>query len=196
MKLVLLGAPGVGKGTNAKYLAERLNIVHISTGDMFRQNIKEGTELGLKVQNYLDQGMLVPDELTTELVKERLSQDDAKAGFLLDGYPRTLEQAKALDAFTKIDAVVQLHAPKKAIMDRIAGRRAKAKEEDQRSDEAPEVVARRLQVYEELTTPLIDYYRNEDLLHEIDVTFDLSEWEKITAQYDEMFEELKNGERS
>jgi len=214
MNIILLGPPGVGKGTNATYLAKRLKLLHVSTGDIFRQAIEQDTPLGNQVKNYLDMGRLVPDAVVTEVVKARLAQKDAQKGFILDGYPRNLEQAKALDGFAKIELVINLSAPYKILLDRMAGRRVcskcgkvyhlthappkKSEKCDacssdlvQRSDETPDVVRKRLQVYEELTTPLADYYRNEGLVHEIDASFNLDEFSKIELQYDEMLEELK-----
>lgn len=213
MNVIILGAPGVGKGTNAKYFADRQGIAHISTGDMFRQAIKDQTDLGKKAQEYLDQGQLVPDEITTAMVQERLAQTDTKNGFLLDGYPRNLEQGKALDKFAKIDLVINLTAPTKKIVERISGRRvcsncsttyhlvhAAPKKENicdhcgaeliKRTDETPDIVQQRLKVYETLTTPLVDFYRNEDLLYEIDVSSNLEDWPKIEQQYDELLKEL------
>jgi adenylate kinase len=187
MNIVLLGPPGVGKGTNAKYLSERLKLTHISTGDMFRQAIKDQTVLGTQAKSFLDRGALVPDELTTQMVQERLAKPDAKRGFLLDGYPRTLEQAKALDQFTTITAVVLLEASKRIILERIKGRLAN---DSSRTDDDPDIVKQRIAVYELQTTPLADYYRNEGLLYEIDVSYPLEEWEAIAKQYDEMLKDL------
>ena len=196
MRLILLGAPGAGKGTQAIEIKEELNITHISTGDIFRANIKDGTELGKKAKGYMDEGKLVPDELTIELVKDRLRKDDAKNGFLLDGFPRTIPQAEALDGFLKeegikLDRVVNIDVDKSVLLDRITGRRVckdcKAsfhiafnppKKENvcdhcggeliQRADDNEETVKNRIGVYEKETSPLIDYYNKQGLVLNID----------------------------
>ena len=196
MRLILLGAPGAGKGTQAIEIKEELNIPHISTGDIFRANIKDGTELGKKAKGYMDEGKLVPDELTIELVKDRLRKDDAKNGFLLDGFPRTIPQAEALDGFLKeegikLDRVVNIDVDKSVLLDRITGRRVckdcKAsfhiafnhpKKENvcdhcggeliQRADDNEETVKNRIGVYEKETSPLIDYYNKQGLVLNID----------------------------
>ena len=123
MKLILLGAPGAGKGTQATKIADRYGIVHISTGDIFRANIKMGTEIGLLAKSYTEQGLLVPDEVTVAIVKDRLTWDDCKNGYLLDGFPRNLYQAQQLDTFAKIDGVVNINIDHKLLMDRLCGRR-------------------------------------------------------------------------
>ncbi|MEM2790666.1 MAG: nucleoside monophosphate kinase, partial [Thermofilaceae archaeon] len=123
MRLVFMGPPGVGKGTYAAAISERFGIPHVSTGDMIREEIKKGTELGRKLREYVERGELVPDELVTEIVRARLSQEDCKHGFILDGYPRTLKQAEDLDKMTKIDLVLNFIAPDEVIVDRISGRR-------------------------------------------------------------------------
>jgi len=198
MKLIMLGAPGAGKGTQAKRLAAKYDIPHISTGDIFRANIKNETELGKKAKGFMDQGLLVPDELVLELVADRLSQDDAKKGFVLDGFPRTMPQAenltKTLDQMgATIDAAVDVDVPDENIVKRMAGRRAclncgatyhiehlKPQVEGVcdkcgselvlRSDDEPETVLKRLSVYHEQTQPLIDYYNNLGLLMSVDGT--------------------------
>ena len=203
MKIIMLGAPGAGKGTQAKMLADKYKIPHVSTGDIFRANIKNGTELGTKAKVYMDQGMLVPDELTCDLVVDRIKQDDCKDGYILDGFPRTIPQAecldKALDALNdKIDFAVNVEVPDKNIIRRMSGRRAclscgrtyhivynPPKEEgicDEckkelvlRDDDKPETVEKRLKVYHEQTQPLIDYYRNKGVLAEVDGTRDMQE---------------------
>lgn len=203
MKIIMLGAPGAGKGTQAKMLADKYKIPHVSTGDIFRANIKNGTELGTKAKVYMDQGMLVPDELTCDLVVDRIKQDDCKDGYILDGFPRTIPQAecldKALDALNdKIDFAVNVEVPDENIIRRISGRRAclscgrtyhivynPPKEEgicDEckkelvlRDDDKPETVEKRLKVYHEQTQPLIDYYRNKGVLAEVDGTRDMQE---------------------
>lgn len=203
MKIIMLGAPGAGKGTQAKMLADKYKIPHVSTGDIFRANIKNGTELGTKAKVYMDQGMLVPDELTCDLVVDRIKQDDCKDGYILDGFPRTIPQAecldKALDALNdKIDFAVNVEVPDENIIRRMSGRRAclscgrtyhivynPPKEEgicDEckkelvlRDDDKPETVEKRLRVYHEQTQPLIDYYRNKGVLAEVDGTRDMQE---------------------
>ena len=203
MKIIMLGAPGAGKGTQAKMLADKYKIPHVSTGDIFRANIKNGTELGTKAKVYMDQGMLVPDELTCDLVVDRIKQDDCKDGYILDGFPRTIPQAecldKALDALNdKIDFAVNVEVPDENIIRRMSGRRAclscgrtyhivynPPKEEgicDEckkelvlRDDDKPEIVEKRLKVYHEQTQPLIDYYRNKGVLAEVDGTRDMQE---------------------
>ena len=203
MNLILLGAPGAGKGTQATKIAERYGIVHISTGDIFRENIKKGTEIGLLAKSYTDSGKLVPDEVTVAIVKERLSRDDCKKGYLLDGFPRNLYQAQELDTFAKIDGVVNINIDHKLLMDRLCGRRvcrecgesyhvstlngattcAKCGGElYQRKDDNPETVGARLAVYNEQTAPLIDYYGKKGLI----LNFTGSE-----APAEVLFEEVK-----
>ena len=192
MKIIMLGAPGAGKGTQAKMIAEKYGVPHISTGDIFRANIKNGTELGKKAKTYMDQGALVPDELTCDLVMDRIQQDDCKNGFVLDGFPRTIPQAKALDdALTKIgekmDYAIDVDVPDENIVNRMGGRRAclncgatyhivfnPTKVEGKcdacgadtvlRDDDKPETVQKRLAVYHEQTQPLIEYYDKQGIL--------------------------------
>ncbi len=185
MKLILLGAPGAGKGTQATKIAERYGIVHISTGDIFRANIKNGTEIGLLAKSYTDSGKLVPDEVTVAIVKDRLTWDDCKNGYLLDGFPRNLYQAEALDTFANIDGVVNINIDPNLLMDRLCGRRVCREcgesyhvstlngvttcarcggELYQRKDDNPETVGERLAVYNEQTAPLIDYYGKKGLI--------------------------------
>ncbi len=185
MKLILLGAPGAGKGTQATKIAERYGLVHISTGDIFRANIKNGTEIGLLAKSYTDKGLLVPDEVTVAIVKDRLTWDDCKNGYLLDGFPRNLYQAQQLDTFAKIDGVVNINIDHKLLMDRLCGRRVCRDcgesyhvsslggvttcarcggELYQRKDDNPETVAARLAVYNEQTAPLIEYYGKKGLI--------------------------------
>lgn len=189
MKVILLGAPGAGKGTQAVRLAKRYNIPHISTGDIFRSNIKERTPIGIVAKSYIDKGQLVPDEVTIQIVKERLEKDDCKNGYLLDGFPRTVSQAEALDGFSEIDSVVNIDVPLHKLMRRITGRRVCGKcgesyhidyldgstscrkcdgELIQRADDNEETVGKRLEVYEKQTAPLIDHYKSKGKLIEVD----------------------------
>lgn len=189
MKVILLGAPGAGKGTQAVRLAQRYNIPHISTGDIFRSNIKERTPIGIVAKSYIDKGQLVPDEVTIQIVKERLEKDDCKNGYLLDGFPRTVSQAEALDGFSEIDSVVNIDVPLHKLMRRITGRRVCGKcgesyhidyldgstscrkcdgELIQRADDNEETVGKRLEVYEKQTAPLIDHYKSKGKLIDID----------------------------
>ena len=201
MKLIMLGAPGAGKGTQAKKIAEKYQIPHISTGDIFRANIKAGTELGMKAKSFMDQGQLVPDEVTIGMLLDRISQDDSKNGYVLDGFPRTIPQAESLTAALKergekIDYAVNVDVPDDNIINRMSGRRAcvgcgatyhvvynAPKSEDicdtcgekliLRDDDKPETVKNRLLVYHEQTQPLIDYYKKEGVLVEVDGTQNL-----------------------
>mgnify|MGYP001128273410 CR=1 FL=1 len=203
MKLIMLGAPGAGKGTQAKKIAGKYNIPHISTGDIFRANIKNGTELGKKAQSYMDQGLLVPDELVCDLVVDRIQQEDCKNGYVLDGFPRTIPQAESLTAAleklgTKIDYAINVEVPDENILKRMGGRRAclacgatyhvefnapKAADVCDvcgaglvlREDDKPETVQKRLDVYHEQTQPLIDYYTKAGVLAEVDGTRDMEE---------------------
>ncbi len=188
MKLVLLGAPGAGKGTQAVRIAAHLNIPHISTGDIFRKNLKEATPVGLKAKAYIDKGQLVPDEVTCEIVELRIKEDDCKNGFLLDGFPRNIAQAEALDAMTQIDKVINLDVDLKALADRLTGRRVcdkcgesyhiSTKKDEvcdkcggklyQRADDTIETVNSRLTVYEQSTAPLIAYYKKKGVLANVD----------------------------
>ncbi len=193
MNLVFLGPPGAGKGTMASRLAEEKGIPHISTGDIFRANINNQTELGKKVKSILDSGELVPDELTIELVKDRLAQDDTKKGFILDGFPRTIPQANALDDFATIEKAILFSLSEAEIVKRLSGRRVHkpsgrtyhvefnppkvAGKDDvtgeeliQREDDKVDAIRNRLSVYHEQTAPLIDYYQKKDKLVEIDAS--------------------------
>ncbi|PLS29097.1 adenylate kinase [Bifidobacterium parmae] len=186
MRLLIMGPQGVGKGTQAALLAEHYGIPAISTGDIFRANIKGRTELGLKVIEYTDKGELVPDELTNSIVKDRLAQDDAKNGWILDGYPRNASQVEALDAIlaelgTPLDAVVALDADHDVLMQRIA----KRAEEQGRTDDNPEAIAKRLATYAKETAPLLDTYKSRGQLVAIDGVGEIDEIQKnIVAALD------------
>ena len=162
MNFIFLGPPGAGKGTLAKQVAETYNIPHISTGDIFRENIKNGTELGKKAKAIIDAGGLVSDEITIDLVKDRLSKDDTKNGYILDGFPRTIAQAEALDTFAAIDAAVNFAIPDSDVVERLGGKLYT------RDDDTDEAIKHRLDVYREQTAPLIDYYKGKGKLKEID----------------------------
>ena len=195
MKIVMLGAPGAGKGTQAKMIADKYSIPHVSTGDIFRANIKEGTALGLEAKSYMDQGKLVPDELTVRILLDRVAKDDCKNGYVLDGFPRTIPQAEVLkDALAKqndkIDYAIDVDVPDENIVKRMSGRRAcvtcgatyhiehvPPKKEGicdkcgseliLRDDDKPETVLNRLKVYHEQTQPLIDFYTKEGILKDV-----------------------------
>ncbi|MEY4714277.1 MAG: hypothetical protein RIQ37_607 [Actinomycetota bacterium] len=165
IRLLLIGPPGAGKGTQAALLARHLDIPAISTGDIFRHNVREETELGLKAKAFMDRGEYVPDSLTNDLVRDRLGQADALKGFLLDGYPRTADQVAELDSIlhdqeNKLDVVVQLTADNEELVRRLSGRA----QEQGRSDDTPDVIRRRLDVYDEQTAPLIDIYAARGLV--------------------------------
>ena len=198
MKIIMLGAPGAGKGTQAKRLAAKYDIPHISTGDIFRANIKNGTELGKKAKIYMDQGLLVPDELVVDLVVDRFKAEDCKNGYVLDGFPRTIPQAKALDDALAangdaVEYAIDVDVPDENIIRRMSGRRAcvgcgatyhlvtiPSKKEGicdtcggeliLRDDDKPETVEKRLNVYHEQTQPLIEYYNNKGILRSVDGT--------------------------
>lgn len=201
MKIIMLGAPGAGKGTQAKKIAEKYQIPHISTGDIFRANIKNGTELGKKAKTYMDQGLLVPDELVCDLVVDRVKQEDCKNGYILDGFPRTIPQAESLDEALgqmgeSLDYAINVDVPDEHIVNRMSGRRAcvgcgatyhmvyaPTKKEGVcdvcgaelilRDDDKPETVQKRLSVYHEQTQPLIDYYKGKGILRDVDGTKDM-----------------------
>lgn len=188
MNLILLGAPGAGKGTQAEQIAKEYKLPHISTGDIFRKNIKEGTPVGKKAKTYIDQGKLVPDEVVIELVQTRLAEPDCKKGYLLDGFPRTVPQAEALDKITNIEKVINIDVDLSKLLKRISGRRVCAKcaagfnvesyaktdcdkcggELIQRPDDTEETVKARLDVYRRETAPLIDYYQKKGVLTSVD----------------------------
>jgi adenylate kinase len=160
VRVVLLGPPGAGKGTQAQRLSEKLGIPQISTGDLFRKNISEGTPLGVEAKRYLDAGDLVPSELTNKLVEDRIEQPDAADGFILDGYPRSVEQARALDEMlknhsTKLDAVLEFAVSEHELFERLKGRG--------RADDTEEVIHNRMQVYRDETEPLLEYYSHNNL---------------------------------
>ena len=189
MKLILLGAPGAGKGTQAVEICKRFLIPHVSTGDIFRENIKNGTPIGIVAKGYIDRGQLVPDDVTVEIVRQRLSKDDCRNGFLLDGFPRDIHQAKELDKIVAIDAVIDIDVPYERLLRRITGRRVCEKcggsfhvdfigDSDecpdcggklvQRADDNEKTVAERIKVYDEKTAPLIEYYKAKDVLIKVD----------------------------
>ncbi len=198
MKIIMLGAPGAGKGTQAKKIAEKYQIPHISTGDIFRANIKGGTELGMKAKTFMDQGMLVPDEITIGMLMDRIGQEDCINGYVLDGFPRTIPQAESLtkalaERGEKVDYAINVDVPDENIINRMSGRRAClgcgatyhitfnppvkegicdtcGQELVLRDDDKPETVKKRLDVYHQQTQPLIDYYKNAEVLAEVDGT--------------------------
>ncbi len=210
MKIIMLGAPGAGKGTQAKKIAAQYNIPHISTGDIFRANIKEQTPLGMEAKAYMDKGELVPDELTVKILLDRVAKDDCKNGYVLDGYPRTIPQAEVLDKAVSelsesIDFAINVNVPDENIIHRMGGRRAclkcgatyhveymPPKTADVcdncgaalviRDDDKPETVKNRLSVYHEQTAPLIDYYSKKGILKEVDGTMEV----------EQVFEAIKN----
>jgi len=195
MRIVLLGGPGVGKGTQAQKLSEKYNVPHIATGDILRQSIKDGTEMGLMAKSYMDKGLLVPDDVVVGIIEDRLAKPDAKAGFVFDGFPRTVPQAQALDELTAkmdmpLDAVINIKASTEDVVQRLSSRRTcrdcqavyniihsppkKAGICDrcggqlyQREDDQEETIRKRLQVYQEQTSPLLDYYRRSGKLVEV-----------------------------
>ena len=203
MKIIMLGAPGAGKGTQAKMIADQYGIPHISTGDIFRANIKEQTELGMEAKTYMDKGALVPDELTVKILLDRVAKDDCKSGYVLDGFPRTIPQAEVLDKAVKelnetIDYAINVEVPDGNIIKRMSGRRAClacgatyhvehvppkkegicdrcGKELVLRDDDKPETVKKRLEVYHAQTQPLIEYYNKKNILKEVDGTKDMKD---------------------
>ena len=185
MRVVLLGPPGAGKGTQAQIIAGELNVPAISTGDIFRANVSGKTELGQKAKTYMDAGDLVPDEITVAMVKDRLAEPDAKAGFLLDGFPRTISQAEQLSSSLaelghRLDRVLELAVEEEELVRRLSGRRMVVDgKEVQRDDDKPETVRHRLQVYREQTAPLSGFYEREGLLARIDA---IGTVEEVTAR--------------
>ncbi|MFF8443070.1 adenylate kinase [Streptomyces californicus] len=219
MRIVLVGPPGAGKGTQAAYLAKNLSIPHISTGDLFRANMSQGTDLGVQARAYIDAGQLVPDEVTIGMAKDRMSQADAENGFLLDGFPRNVGQAEALDVMlkdegVKLDAVLDLEVPEDEVVKRIAGRRVCRKDSShvfhlsysppksegvcdtcggelyQRHDDSEETVRTRLEVYHTQTEPIIDYYRAQGLVVTISA---LGEVADVTARAMEALKSSNEG---
>jgi adenylate kinase len=213
MNIVLLGSPGVGKGTYAGVLSKKYEIPTISVGDLFRNAIKNQTPLGKKIKSYVTSGELVPDEIVIELVKNRLEEPDCKRGFLLDGFPRTVPQAEAMMKFKKVDFALNFVAPDEEIMERLGGRRTCNKcgaiyhiknmpstitgvcdkcsgRLVQRSDEKPDVIKNRLEIYKEKTKPVSDYFQAKGMLVTIDANYPIDEMEKIIAQCDEKLQTL------
>ncbi len=216
MNIILLGPPGAGKGTQAKMISEKYGIPQIATGDILREAVAKGTELGKKAKEYMDRGELVPDEIVIGIVKERLKQPDCEKGFILDGFPRTLAQAEALDKMLeelgkKLDAVINIDVPEEEIVKRIVNRRTCKNcgavyhlifnppkvegkcdkcggELYQRDDDKEETVRERLRVYRERTEPLIEYYKNKGLLYNVDGTKDI---EGVFKQIDEILSKIK-----
>lgn len=203
MKIIMLGAPGAGKGTQAKMIADKYGIPHVSTGDIFRANIKNGTELGMEAKKYMDQGLLVPDELTVKILLDRVAQEDCAGGYVLDGFPRTIPQAEVLDKALSelgdaIDYAINVDVPDENIVKRMSGRRAclacgatyhiehiPPKEEGVcdkcgqslvlRDDDRPDTVLNRLKVYHDQTQPLIDFYTEKGVLKTVDGTVDMKD---------------------
>ena len=188
MNIILLGAPGAGKGTQATRISDGYGLPHISTGDIFREHIKNQTEIGLLAKSYIDKGQLVPDEVTCKIVENRIAREDCKAGYMLDGFPRTIVQAEALDKITKIDLVINIEVDFSLVMDRLCGRRVCKEcgesyhvstlngatkcarcggELYQRKDDNPETVQSRLEVYSAQTAPLIQYYTEKGILFNV-----------------------------
>lgn len=203
MNIILMGLPGAGKGTQASEIVKKFPIPHISTGDMFRKAIKDETDLGKEAKSYMDRGELVPDEVTVGIVKERISEDDAKKGFLLDGFPRTIDQAESLSQIIseldrEIDAVINIEVPEEELMNRLTGRRICEKcgttyhlvfnppkvdgicdidggKLYQREDDNPETVSNRLSVNVKQSKPILEYYNNKGVLKNIDGSKDIDE---------------------
>ena len=213
MKIIMLGAPGAGKGTQAKMIAEKYSMPHISTGDIYRANIKNGTQLGMEAKKYMDQGLLVPDELTVKILLDRVAKEDCAGGYVLDGFPRTIPQAQVLDNALKelddqIDFAINVDVPDENIVRRMGGRRAClscgatyhiehippkkegvcdacGKDLVLRDDDKPETVKNRLDVYHQQTQPLIDFYEKKGILRTVDGTVDMKDvFAAITAILD------------
>lgn len=218
MKLVLLGPPGAGKGTHAKILSEEFHIPQLATGDILRQHIREKTKLGLRAKDMIERGELVPDELVNEIMLDQMRQPAAQKGFILDGYPRTIGQADALEGFlkkegTRLAAVLNFATSEKVILDRLSGRRICSKcganyhlrnippkregicgrcgeKLSQRKDDEPQTIRYRLQRYENQTRPLIQYYKNKGLLHEVHGDYDIPE---LQVELKSFFDQMKLG---
>ena len=216
MNIILMGLPGAGKGTQASEIVKKFSIPHISTGDMFRKAIKDETDLGKEAKSYMDRGELVPDEVTVGIVKERISEDDAKKGFLLDGFPRTIEQAEALNNIMSeldrnIDAVINIEVPEEELMNRLTGRRICEKcgttyhlvfnppkvdgvcdidggKLYQRKDDNPETVSNRLSVNVKQSKPILEYYDEKGVLKNIDGAKDIDE---VTKDVIDILDQLK-----
>ena len=208
MNIVLLGAPGAGKGTQASMIVKQYQVTHISTGDIFRKNIRELTPIGVIAKSYIDKGCLVPDDVTIEIVKNRLAEEDCKKGFILDGFPRDVYQAEALSNIARIDVALDVHVPLERLMQRLTGRRvcagcgesyhvstlegrntcAKCGENlYQRADDNEQTVGERLAVYRKQTQPLIDYYEQKGLLKTVNGDLDISE---VFAEVRSVLDEL------
>jgi len=208
MNILILGAPGVGKGTYASFLSEKYKIPHISSGDLLREAVEKKTGIGKKAEEYMKGGKLVPDETVTQLIKERLKKEDCKHGFLLDGFPRTIAQAKIMEKLNKIDKVLNFVASEDIIMDRLGGRRTCKQCESTfhiknrppkvsdvcdycggelylREDDKPESIKKRMREYDKKTKPLIEYYKKRNLLANIDANPPIEEIEKVITQCDE-----------
>ncbi|MDH5636401.1 MAG: adenylate kinase [Candidatus Bathyarchaeota archaeon] len=213
MNIVMLGPPGAGKGTYAEILSDKYNVPRIPVGDLFRQAIKDETELGKKIKKYVSHGDLVPDEMAIDLVKERLQEDDCQNGFFLDGFPRTIIQAEAMEKFKKIDKALNFVASDRVLMSRLSGRRTcrecgaiyhveniPPKVEGicdrcggrlyKRSDEKPQAIKNRLRVYREKTKPVIDYFRKKGLLADIDANYRIEEVDKVISQCEKHLQNL------
>ena len=213
MNIVILGSPGVGKGTYANFLSDKYGIPRISVGDLFRKAIRDETELGKKIKGYVSRGDLVPDDLVIELVKERLQKDDCRNGFFLDGFPRTIVQAEAMEHFKKVDKALNFVASDRIIMCRLGGRRTCREcgaiyhvknvppkvggicdrcggRLYQRSDETRQAIKNRLQVYREKTKPVVDYFRKKRLLVNIDANYPIEKVDKIISECEKHLQNL------
>jgi adenylate kinase len=214
MNIVILGPPGVGKGTYAEILSKKYNIPHISPGQLLREEIEEKTKLGERVDDYVNRGDLVPDEIVIQLIKKRLKKEDCKNGFLLDGFPRTIRQARELEKFKKMNKVLNIVAPTDVIQWRLSGRRTCREcgaiyhvkevppkvsgvcdkcggELYQREDETPEAIKTRMEEYKKKTKPLIDFFKKRRLLVNIDAHYPFEESEKIISQCDKVLSTIK-----
>ena len=207
MKIILLGPPGSGKGTQASIMKEKYNIPHISTGDIFRYNIKNKTELGKLANEYISKGDLVPDSITIDMVKSRINEDDCKNGFILDGFPRNILQADALEDMTKLDGAILIDQSYDVIIPRMSGRRVckdcgetlnirnlkelkcpkRGGELYQRADDNEETIRHRLEEYERQTAPLIEYYKNKGLLYIVNASTEIDETNKMVEEILEKF---------